>query len=109
MLLKDFYDQVRDNCLMNLNNYKIQKDSSTGERYINTPIPTMRGIIEMIEAELNDPWEEIEDFDEVEDSNLTDIITDDILKEYDRIIIKRKEFMESLHPGEEYKEIFEEE
>lgn len=103
MTLKEFYEQVSDNYSEELNFYRVQRDSN-GERYIRVPILSKENLIERIEAEIDDPWDDIEDYTDEEEEKLLEQVKVEILAEYDRIILIRKEFMERKHPGEEYEE-----
>ncbi len=106
MTLKEFYEQVSDNYSEELNFYRVQRDSS-GERYIRVPILSKENLIERIEAEIDDPWEDIEEYEDEEEKELLEILKNEVIAEYDRIILIRKEFMERMHPGEEYEEEYE--
>lgn len=106
MTIQEFYETVRDNYLQDLDFFRVKKDSS-GEKYISTPIISKENLIDRIENEINDPWEDIEDCSEEEETRLLEEVKADILAEYERVLSSRKEFMEKLHPEEEYQELFE--
>ena len=103
MSIKEFYEQVNDNYLDDLNFYRVQRESN-GEKYIRVPIPTKENLVEHIESEIEDPWEDIEDYTDEENEKLLEQVKAEILAEYDRVLLIRREFMERMHPGEEYEE-----
>lgn len=93
MTIQEFYENVRENYLRDITErYGAQKDNN-GKEYLIVPIDSKDELLDRLEQEISDPWEEIEPFTDEEDKILFEKVKKEVLETYERYINIRKNFL----------------
>ena len=95
---KEFFEMDADNIIFDLETYwTIQRDRK--QRYINEPFPSKEDFIHRYETGLDDPFDELSDYDDLPEEEEQKMIQEQINRisdVYDRVLKTRTEFEKSF-------------
>lgn len=95
MKTKEFYMERAELYAENLRErYGVQRDKR--KRYVIEPFPSKEKFIDTFKCDLDDPSEELEDFDNLtreEDQKLVEEVVNLVAKAYDEVSFEREEFL----------------
>jgi hypothetical protein len=96
MKTKEFIETCTSNITDDLEQYwGVQRDSN-GSEYVNSPFKSKEDFLKTYEAELEDPCEELEDYEDLpqeEIDRMEQAGRDEVARIYDCIKSQRKEFL----------------
>lgn len=97
---KEFFKIDADNIILDLETYwTIQRDKN-GEKYINVPLPDKEKIIKRYIKGLDDPFEELSDYDDLSAEEIKKLMDEQVKRiseVYDMVMRWRAEFENSLN------------
>ena len=97
---REFFETDADNIILDLETiWTVQRDKN-GKKYINIPFPDKEEVLESYLNGLDDPFDELSDYDELseqEEQQMIDEQVQRISNVYDRVLKSRTEFEKSLN------------
>ena len=92
---REFFETDADNIILDLETYwTIQRDKN-GEKYINVPFPDKEEILERYINGLDDPFDELSDYDDLSDEEIKQLMDEQVQRiseVYDSVLKIRTEF-----------------
>ena len=95
---REFFENDADNIILDLETiWSIQRESN--KKYINVPFPSKEDFLERYEAGLDDPYDELSDYDNISSEEEQQMIQEQkarISNVYNKIQKEREAFMKTV-------------
>lgn len=91
---REFFESDADNIILDLETYwTIQRDKDS--KYVRVPFPSKEEFLDRYESGLDDPYDELSDYDDISEAEEQQMIAEQkqrISDVYDRIKLTREQF-----------------
>ena len=96
----EFFKTDADNIILDLETYWTVQRDKNGKKYINAPFPDKEEILNRYETGLDDPFDELSDYDNLSEQEEKQMIEEQVQRiseVYDMVLKSRTEFENSLN------------